>query len=56
MLFTDGYANDTSNITGPAAGQNIDGTNVPNPLPTPASAVDAVTNYDPTLLAGQPWP
>ncbi len=56
MLFTDGYANDTSNITGPAAGKNIDGTNVPNPLPTPASAADAVTNYDPTLLAGQPWP
>ncbi len=56
VLFTDGYANNTSGISGPASGVNVDGANVPNPLPTPASAADAVANFDPTLVPGSPWP
>ena len=56
VLFTDGYANDTSGISGPASGVNVDGNNVPNPLPVPASSADAVVNYDASLVPGSPWP
>ena len=56
ILFTDGYANDTSGITGPAGGVNVDGSNVPNPLPPPYWAKDVVANYDPTLIPGSSWP
>jgi type IV pilus assembly protein PilY1 len=58
VLFTDGYANDTSGITGPAATLNVDGTNMPAAWPAPSSGVlsDQADQKDPSLVPGNPWP
>ncbi len=58
VLFTDGYANDLSGITGPAASLNTDGSNMPAAWPAPSSglATDKADQKDPSLVPGTAWP
>lgn len=58
VLFTDGYANDTSGITGPTSGNSYDDKPMPNPWPAPASglAADKADQRDPSLVPGASWP
>ncbi len=58
VLFTDGYANNTSGISGPTAGKSFDTGSMPAAWPAPSSGLngDKANVRDPSLTPGAAWP